>query len=185
MISRLRRRYVDEFRPQLARELGIANVMEVPQLVKVVVNSGVGEAISDQNAPENAARDLGIITGQKPVITRATRSISNFSLRKGMRVGVMVTLRGDRMYHFVDRLFSIGIPRVRDFRGLSRRSFDGRGNYSTGFDEQLIFPEIDYTKIDRVRGFQVTFVTTAINDAHGLALLEALGCPFQAEGSMN
>ena len=183
MASRLKHRYFADLRPRLARDLGIDNIMEVPRLTKVVVNSGVGEAISDQNAPENAARDLGIITGQKPVITRATRSISNFSLRKGMRVGVMATLRGEAMYNFVDRLFSIGIPRVRDFRGLSRRAFDGRGNYSTGFVEQLIFPEIDYTKIDRVRGFQVNFVTTAGNDAHGLALLEAMGCPFQAEGA--
>ena len=181
MASRLKTRYVDELRPRLAKDLDIGNIMAVPRLDKVVLNIGVGEATSDQNAPENAVRDLTIMAGQKPVITRATRSISNFSLRAGMRVGVMVTLRGDRMYQFVDRLFSIAIPRVRDFRGLSRRSFDGRGNYSIGFDEQLIFPEIDYTEIDRVRGFQVNFVTSARNDAHGLALLESMGCPFQAE----
>ena len=183
MASRLKYRYDNEIRPALMKQLGLTNIMRVPRLDKVVLNSGLGEAIENANAPEEMVRDMSIMAGQRPVITRSRKSISNFHLRAGMRVGCMVTLRGDRMYHFVDRLFTIAIPRVRDFRGLSRSAFDGRGNYSIGFDEQLVFPEIDYGTIDRVRGFQVTIVTTAPNDSEGMALLEIMGCPFRRDAA--
>jgi large subunit ribosomal protein L5 len=163
------------------KQLGLTNTMRVPRLEKIVLNSGLGEAIENANAPEAMVKDMAIMAGQRPVITRSRKAISNFHLRVGMRVGCMVTIRGDRMYHFIDRLFTIAIPRVRDFRGLSRSAFDGRGNYSIGFDEQLVFPEIDYSAVDRVRGFQVTIVTSAPNDSEGMALLEKMGCPFHRE----
>ena len=181
MDSRLKYRYETEIRPALMKQLGLTNTMRVPRLEKIVLNSGLGEAIENANAPEAMVKDMAIMAGQRPVITRSRKAISNFHLRAGMRVGCMVTLRGDRLYHFIDRLFTIAIPRVRDFRGLSRSAFDGRGNYSIGFDEQLVFPEIDYSAVDRVRGFQVTIVTTAPNDSEGMALLEKMGCPFHRD----
>ncbi len=180
MASRLKDRFISDIRPALMEELGMVNIMQVPRLDKVVVNIGLGEAIDNANAPEAAVRDIGVMTGQRAMVTKARKSISNFKIREGMRIGAAVTLRGDKMYNFVDRLFSIAIPRVRDFRGLSPRSFDGRGNYSVGFDEQLIFPEIDYGSIDKIRGFQVVFVTSAETDNDARALLGALGCPFKA-----
>ena len=180
-MARLKDRYESDVRPALLKEMGYKNVMQVPRVVKVVLNTGLGEAIDDANAPENAVRDLSIMAGQRPVITRAKRSVSNFRLRQGMRIGCMVTLRGARMFEFLDRFFSIAIPRVRDFRGLPRDSFDGRGNYSVGFEEQLIFPEIDYGSVDKVRGFQVTIVTSARTDREARRLLELLGAPLQRE----
>ena len=183
MASRLKYRYDTEILPALMKELRLTNTMRVPRLVKIVLNSGLGEAIENANAPEAMAENMSIMAGQRPVITRSRKAISNFKLRVGMRVGCMVTLRGDRMYHFIDRLFTIAIPRVRDFRGLSRSAFDGRGNYSIGFDEQLVFPEIDYSTLDRVRGFQVTIVTSAPNDSEGLSLLTMLGCPFHRDAA--
>lgn len=182
-MARLRDRYRSEIRPALMKELGYGNVMQAPRVLKVVINSGLGEAIDNANAPDSMAKDMALMAGQRPVITRARRSVSNFRLRAGMRIGCMVTLRGDRMYEFLDRLFTIAIPRVRDFRGLPVEAFDGRGNYCMGFDEQLIFPEIDYGSIDRVRGFQVSIVTSAANDREGRLLLEMLGAPFRREAA--
>ena len=182
-MARLKDRYLAEVRPALLKELGYDNVMQVPRIEKIVLNTGLGEAIDNANAPDNAMRDLSIMAGQRPVITRARKSVSNFRLRAGMRIGCMVTLRGVRMYEFLDRLFSVAIPRVRDFRGLSTDAFDGRGNYSVGFDEQLIFPEIDYATIDRVRGFQVVIVTTAETDREAMTLLEMMGAPFRREAA--
>jgi large subunit ribosomal protein L5 len=179
---RLKERYEETVRTELKDRLGLANVMEVPRLEKIVVNMGVGRATQQQSLLEGALRDLGTITGQRPVVTKARRSIAGFKLREGQSIGCMVTLRGDRMWEFLDRLISIAIPRVRDFRGLSRRSFDGHGNYTFGVTEQLIFPEIDYDRIDTVRGMDITIVTTARNDDEGRALLEAFGFPFRREG---
>jgi large subunit ribosomal protein L5 len=156
------------------------NQMQVPRLVKVSVNMGIGEGTTNPKSVDTAAKDLAIITGQRPVIIKAKRSVAGFKLRAGMTVGCKVTLRGDRMYEFLDRLLSIALPRVRDFRGLSRQSFDGRGNYSLGLAEQLIFPEIDYDKIDKLRGMDITVVTTAVSDEESEALLEELGFPFKA-----
>jgi large subunit ribosomal protein L5 len=179
---RLRQRYDTEVRQSLASELGLSNVMEVPRLSKIVINMGVGKATQQQSLLEGAVADLQLIAGQRPVVTKARRSIAAFKLREGMSIGCMVTLRGDRMWEFFDRLISIAIPRIRDFRGLSPRSFDGRGNYTFGVTEQLIFPEIDYDKVDVPRGMDITIVTTGRTDAEGRALLGAFGFPFRREG---
>ena len=179
-MARLQQRYTQEIAPQLMKELGCTNTYEVPRLEKVVINMGLGEAIQNAKALDAAVAELGAITGQKAVVTKARRSISNFKLREGMAIGCMVTLRGMRMYEFLDRLMNVALPRVRDFRGVSDRSFDGRGNYSLGVREQIIFPEIDLDKIDKVRGLTVSIITTARSDAHGKALLKAFGMPFRA-----
>ena len=180
-VPRLKTRYRETLRDQLKGELGLSNVMQVPRLDKVVVNMGVGAATAQASLLEGAVRDLTTITGQKPVITRAKRSIAGFKLREGNAIGTKVTLRGDRMWEFMDRLISIAIPRIRDFRGLSPRSFDGNGNYTFGVTEQLIFPEIDYDKVGAVRGMDITICTTASDDAAAKALLDAFGFPFRQE----
>lgn len=177
-VPRLKTRYWDEIVPALQEQLGLSNVMEVPRVEKVVVNIGLGEAINDAKALEGALADLAAITGQKPRVNRARKSIAGFKLREGMPIGVKVTLRSDRMWDFLDRLLTVVLPRIRDFRGVSPRSFDGRGNYSIGLNEQLVFPEIDYDDVDEVRGMDVTIVTSATDDDRGRALLEALGMPF-------
>ncbi|MBW3578385.1 MAG: 50S ribosomal protein L5 [Actinobacteria bacterium] len=177
-VPRFKRRYHDEIIPALMERLDVTNVMAVPRLEKIVVNVGLGEAINDAKALEGAINDLSAITGQRPKVNRARKSIAAFKLRAGMAIGVKVTLRGDRMWEFAERLLTIALPRVRDFRGLNPRSFDGRGNYTFGVTEQLIFPEIDYDDIDAVRGMDITFVTTADTDEAGQALLEELGVPF-------
>ncbi len=179
---RLRERYQAEVRSRLLGELGLRNVMEVPRLSKIVVNMGVGRAVAQQSLLEGAVRDLETITGQKPLVTKAKKSIAGFKLREGMSIGAKVTLRGDRMWEFFDRLISLAIPRIRDFRGLDPGSFDGRGNYTFGVSEQLIFPEIDYDRVDAPRGMDITIVTTAGNDAGGRALLASFGFPFRREG---
>jgi len=179
---RMRERYVAEIRASLKDELGLGNVMQVPKLTKIVVNMGVGDAAQQAKLMDGAVADLTAITGQKPLVTRARKSISNFKLREGQSIGAKVTLRGDRMYEFLDRLVTLAIPRIRDFRGLSPRSFDGNGNYTFGVTEQLIFPEIDYDKVDRTRGMDITLVTSASDDAGGRALLAAFGFPFRKEG---
>jgi len=178
---RLKTRYDTEIRAALQQELGLTNVMEVPRLVKIVLNCGVGRATQQASLLDGAVADLAVITGQKPLVTKAKKSIAGFKLREGNAIGAKVTLRGARMWEFYDRLVSIAIPRIRDFRGLDPNSFDGRGNYTFGVTEQLIFPEIDYDKIDTVRGMDVTIVTTAETDEHGRALLRALGFPFRRE----
>jgi large subunit ribosomal protein L5 len=175
---RLRQRYREEVVPRLQREGGYRNVMEVPGLEKIVVNMGVGDAIKDGRMLEAAVSDLQTITGQKPIVTRARKSIAGFKVRAGMAIGAKVTLRGDRMWEFLDRLLSIALPRIRDFRGLPPKAFDGKGNYTIGVTEQLIFPEIDYDKVARVRGMDITIVTTARSDDEGRALLLALGFPI-------
>ena len=177
---RLKVKYQEEIVPQLEKELGITNINSVPKLEKIVVNMGVGEAAVDSKLIDSAVADLRTITGQQPMICRAKKSIASFKLRKGMAIGAKVTLRGDRMYEFFDRLVATAIPRIRDFRGMSPNSFDGHGNYSMGVTEQIIFPEIDYDKVDRTRGMDITFVTTAKTDAEGKALLDAFGFPFAA-----
>ncbi|MGH3442437.1 MAG: 50S ribosomal protein L5 [Nitriliruptorales bacterium] len=177
-VPRLKRRYHEEIVPALRERLGFENPMQVPRLDKIVVNVGLGEAISDAKALEGAIRDLSTVTGQKPRVNRARKSIAGFKLREGMPVGVKVTLRGDRMWEFCDRLLSVVLPRIRDFRGLNPRSFDGAGNYTFGLTEQLVFPEIDYDEVDAVRGMDITLTTTATDDEQGHALLEALGVPF-------
>jgi large subunit ribosomal protein L5 len=177
--ARLKRRYRDEVLPELKSSLGIANVMQVPGVVKVVVNMGVGDAARDAKLIDGAVRDLSLITGQKPTVRRATKSIAQFKLREGQPIGAKVTLRGDRMWEFIDRLVSIALPRIRDFRGLSPRQFDGRGNYTFGVNEQSIFHEIDPDRVDRVRGMDITIVTSAETDDAGRALLRALGFPFR------
>jgi len=179
---RVKRRYLDEIRPQLKDTLQLANIMQVPRLEKIVLNMGVGQALAQQSLLDGAVTDLTIITGQKPVVTRAKKSIAGFKLREGNAIGAKVTLRGDRMWEFYDRLVSIAVPRIRDFRGLSSTSFDGNGNYTFGVTEQLIFPEIDYDKVDVTRGMDITIVTTARTDDEGRALLVALGFPFKREG---
>jgi large subunit ribosomal protein L5 len=181
-VPRVKRRYLDELRPQLKDTLGLSNVMQVPRLEKIVLNMGVGQALAQQSLLEGAVTDLTIITGQKPVVTRAKKSIAGFKLREGNAIGAKVTLRGDRMWEFYDRLVSIAVPRIRDFRGLSATSFDGNGNYTFGVTEQLIFPEIDYDKVDATRGMDITIVTTARTDDEGRALLASLGFPFKREG---
>lgn len=178
---RLKERYDNEIRAQLQASLGLANVMEVPRLVKIVVNAGVGKATQQQSLLEGAQRDLEAITGQKPAVTRARKSIANFKLREGQAIGAKVTLRGDRAWEFFDRLISLAIPRIRDFRGLSAKSFDGNGNYTFGVNDQLIFPELEYDKIDTPRGFDITIVTTARTDEEGRAFLAAYGFPFKQE----
>jgi large subunit ribosomal protein L5 len=180
MRPRLLTLYREEIVPQLIDEFGYSNPHEAPRLEKIVVNVGLGEAIQNARALDAASQDLATITGQKPVVTRAKRSIAGFRLREGMPIGAMVTLRGDRMYEFLDRLIGTALPRIRDFRGLSPRSFDGRGNYSIGLREQIVFPEIDYDRIDRTRGLEVAIVTTATTDDEGRRLLALLGMPFQA-----
>ncbi len=177
--SRLRERYEKEVVPVLMAEFGYRNVMEVPRLHKVVVNVGLGEAIQNPKALDNASRDLAAITGQKPAVRRARKSIAAFRLRAGMPIGLMVTLRGERMYEFLDRLMNAALPRLRDFRGVSAKSFDGRGNYTLGLREQLVFPEIEYDKVDKIRGLEVSIVTTARTDQEARRLLELLGMPFQ------
>jgi large subunit ribosomal protein L5 len=179
---RLRRRFDEEIRTQLKDQLGLANIMQVPRLEKIVINMGVGKATQQPSLLEGAVRDLERITGQKPVVTKATKSVAGFKLREGNSIGAKVTLRGDRMWEFFDRLVSLAIPRIRDFRGLPANSFDGRGNYTFGVTEQLIFPEIDYDKVDATRGMDITIVTTARTNAEGRALLDAFGFPFKREG---
>ncbi|MEW6567256.1 MAG: 50S ribosomal protein L5 [Chloroflexota bacterium] len=178
MAHRLKERYQKEVVPTLMKEFGLGNVMQVPRLHKMVVNVGVGEALDNAKALEAAVADVTAITGQRPVVTKARRSIANFKLREGRAIGIKVTLRGERMWSFLDRLVNVALPRTRDFRGVSPDSFDGRGNYTLGVREQLIFPEIDYDKIDKIRGFEVTLVTTAPNDEQGRRLLELLGMPL-------
>ena len=180
-VPRLKHRYNDEVRQQLKDSLGLGNIMEVPRFEKVVINMGVGRATQQQSLIDGAVRDLTIITGQKPLVTKAKKSIAAFKLREGNAIGAKVTLRGDRMWEFLDRLISLAIPRIRDFRGLPARSFDGRGNYTFGVTEQLIFPEIDYDKVDTPRGMDITVVTTARTDDEGRALLAAYGFPFKRE----
>ena len=177
-MARLKDKYLNEVVPGLQEQFKYTNVMAIPKLDKVVINIGLGEAVANPKALDAALNDLTLITGQKPVVTRAKKSIAGFKLREGMPVGVKVTLRGDRMYEFVDRLVSVALPRVRDFRGVSPKSFDGRGNYSLGLKEQLIFPEIEYDKIDKLRGMEIVFATTAKTDEEGRALLKLLGMPF-------
>jgi large subunit ribosomal protein L5 len=178
-VPRLKVRYREEVLPRLRQQLGYANAMEVPRLQKVVINMGVGDALKDARMLEAATQDLAVIAGQRPVVTKARKSIAGFKLREGMSIGAKVTLRGDRMWEFVDRLITVAIPRIRDFRGLSRRSFDGHGNYTLGLTEQLIFPEVDYDKVVKVRGMDITVATTAQSDDEGRALLIALGFPFE------
>ena len=178
---RLKVRYRDELVPQLREQLGVGNVNQVPRLEKVVVNMGVGDAIKDGRMLDAALDDLTTITGQKPVVTKARKSIAGFKLREGMSIGAKVTLRGDRMWEFFDRLVSLALPRIRDFRGLDPRSFDGHGNYTFGVTEQLIFPEVDYDKVLKIRGMDITIVTTARTDDEGRALLAAFGFPFAVE----
>jgi large subunit ribosomal protein L5 len=179
MAARLKQRYQKEVGPAIAKEFGIKNPMAIPRLEKIVINMGMGEAIANAKILDTGADELKSITGQKPVITKAKKSIASFKLRQGMPIGVMVTLRGDRMYEFMDRLVSVALPRVRDFRGVSPKAFDGRGNYTIGVREQLIFPEIDFNKVDKLRGMNISIVTTARNDELARALLKALGMPFR------
>lgn len=179
---RLQTLYREEIRDQIKEDLGLDNVMQVPRFEKIVLNMGVGEAVAQAKLLDGAVADLTTIAGQRPVITRAKKSIANFKIREGNPIGAKVTLRGPRMWEFLDRLINLAIPRIRDFRGLSPRSFDGNGNYSFGVTEQLIFPEVDYDSIDTIRGMDITIVTTAITDEEGRALLEAFSFPFRAEG---
>jgi len=178
-MARLKEIYLNEVIGKLKEKFGYKNIMEVPKLEKIVVNIGLGEAIQNGKAIDAAVGDLAAITGQRPVVTRAKKSIAGFKLRTGMPIGVKVTLRGERMYEFADKLFNIALPRVRDFRGVSGKSFDGRGNYTLGIKEQLIFPEIDYDKIDKIRGMDITFVTSAKTDEEGKELLAQMGMPFR------
>lgn len=177
----MKEKYVNEVSPALMKTLGLTNVMQVPRITKVVINIGMGEAMENPKALDAAVQDLGAITGQKPVITKARKSIANFKLREGRAIGTAVTLRGDKMWAFLDRLMNIVLPRVRDFRGVSAESFDGRGNYTLGLREQIIFPEIEYDKVDKVRGMEITIVTTAPTDEQAAALLQMLGMPFRKD----
>jgi len=179
MAARLKERYAKEVAPALRKEFGIDNVMAVPRLEKIVLNMGLGEALQNVKLLDSAVEELSTITGQKPVITKAKKAIANFKLREGVPIGAMVTLRGDRMYEFFDRLVSVALPRVRDFKGLSDRSFDGRGNYSLGLREQIIFPEINLDKVDKVKGLTISIITTARTDNDAKMLLRALGFPFR------
>lgn len=176
---RLRKKYKEEIIPQLMKDFSFRNVMQVPKLKRVIVNMGLGEAVQNAKLIESAVEELKAITGRKPIVTRAKKSIASFKLREGMPIGAMVTLRGEQMYDFVDRLVSIALPRTRDFKGISPKAFDGRGNYTLGIREQIVFPEINYDKIDRIKGMNVTFVTTAETDEQGRALLKSLGMPFR------
>jgi large subunit ribosomal protein L5 len=178
-MARLKEKYKNEIAPAIAKEFGIENPMAIPQIQKIVVNMGVGEAISNAKILDTAVEELRVITGQKPVVTKAKKSIASFKLRQGMNIGTMVTLRGERMYEFLDRLISVALPRVRDFRGISAKAFDGRGNYTLGISEQLIFPEIDFNKVDKTRGMNISIITTAKTDEQSRALLKALGMPFR------
>ncbi len=179
----LKERYQKEIAPALEAAIGADNVMQIPRVTKVVVNIGVGEALDNAKALEAAVADLTMITGQKPIITKAKKSIANFKLREGRQIGVKVTLRGERMWAFLDRLMNIALPRVRDFRGISPNAFDGRGNYTLGLREQLVFPEIEYDKIDKLRGLEISIITTARNDDESRQLLQMLGMPFRKEGN--
>ena len=178
---RMKERFAAELRPQLKDQLGLINIMQVPRLDKIVINMGVGEALKDARMLEAAQSDLQTISGQKPVVTKARKSIAGFKLREGQAIGAKVTLRGDRMWEFIDRLVTLALPRIRDFRGLDAKAFDGHGNYTLGVTEQLIFPEIDYDKVAKVSGMDITIVTTARNDDEGRALLTALGFPFAGQ----
>jgi large subunit ribosomal protein L5 len=178
--SALKQRYDTSLRDELRKQFGFKNVMQIPRLDKIVVNIGMGEAIGNAKAMDAAASDLAQITGQRPVVTKSRRAISNFKLRIGMPIGLKVTLRGERMWHFYEKLVTVALPRIRDFQGIPDRSFDGRGNFSLGLKEQLVFPEIDYDKIDRLRGMEITIVTTAKTDEEARALLRGLGMPFKA-----
>ena len=180
-MSRLKDLYMDEIREQMMKKFGYKNIMQVPKLDKIVVNMGIGEARENEKILDAAARDMAIITGQKPVITKAKKSIANFKIREGMPIGCKVTLRGDRMYEFLDRLVNLALPRVRDFRGVNPNSFDGRGNYALGIKEQLIFPEIEYDQIDKVRGMDIIFTTTANTDEEARELLRLFNMPFARE----
>jgi large subunit ribosomal protein L5 len=182
MAHYLKERYQKELVPALQKSLALDNVMEVPRLKKITLNIGIGKAMAEAKALDGAVQDLTIISGQKPVVTKARKSIANFKLREGVAIGVKVTLRGDRMWSFFDRLVNLALPRVRDFRGISPDSFDGRGNYTLGLNEQLVFPEIQYDNIESVRGLEISIGTTAKNDEQGRALLQALGMPFRREG---
>ena len=179
MASRLKEKYQQEVVPALQKEFSYKNPMQVPTVHKVVVNIGMGEAIQNAKAMDAAISDLSVITGQRPVITRAKRSVATFKLREGMQIGCMVTLRGERMYYFLDKLMNVALPRLRDFQGVSPEAFDGRGNYTLGLREQLVFPEIDYDKVDKVRGMEVSIVTTARTDEEGRRLLKMMGMPFK------
>lgn len=179
MVARLKERYKQEIAPALAKEFGIDNPMAIPKIEKVVINMGLGEAIGNSKLIDAATEEIRAITGQKPVVTKAKKSIASFKLRQGMNIGTMITLRGEKMYEFLDRLISVALPRVRDFRGVSAKAFDGRGNYTLGIREQLIFPEIDFNKVDKTRGMNISIVTTAKTDEHARALLRALGMPFR------
>lgn len=180
-MARLKDKYVNEVAPALLQKFSYKNVMEIPKLEKIVINMGVGEAVGNPKVMDAAVSDLTKISGQKPVVTRAKKSIAAFKLREGMAIGTKVTLRGQRMYEFMDRLFNVALPRVRDFRGVSAKAFDGRGNYTLGLKEQLIFPEIEYDKIDKLRGMDVVFVTTAKSDEEARELLKQLGMPFREQ----
>ena len=179
MAARLKARYESEVLPELVKEFGFKNPMQAPRLEKIVVNMGLGEAINNGKIIDASVEQLSVITGQKPVVTRARKSIANFKLRQGQSIGAMVTLRGDRMYEFFDRLVSVALPRVRDFKGVSPKAFDGKGNYTLGIREQIIFPEINYDKVEKIKGMNITVVTTARNDEEGRALLRLLGMPFR------
>jgi large subunit ribosomal protein L5 len=179
MAARLRERYEKEIRPALVKELGLKNPMQAPRVDKVVVNMGLGEAISNGKILDASIEQLTAITGQKPVVTKARKSIANFKLREGQSIGAMVTLRGNRAYEFLDRLLNVALPRVRDFRGVSPKAFDGKGNYTLGVKEQIIFPEINYDRVEKIKGLNITVVTTARNDEEGRALLRHLGMPFR------
>lgn len=179
MAPRLKEKYQNEIVPALMQEFGFKSVMQAPRLLKIVMNIGLGEAIQNAKSLDAAVADLAAIAGQKPVVTRAKKSVAAFKLRQGMPIGAMVTLRGNTMYEFFDRFVSLALPRVRDFRGISRRSFDGRGNYTAGLREQILFPEIDYDKVDKLRGLEISIVTSAVDDAQGYALLKRLGMPFR------
>jgi len=180
-VARLKEMYRNEVVPAMMQELGYENPMQVPRLHKIVLNIGLGEAIQNPRALEAATNDLALISGQRPVITRGKKSIASFKLREGMAIGVTATLRGDRMYEFFDRLVNAALPRVRDFQGVPRRAFDGRGNYTLGIKEQIIFPEIDYDKVDKIRGFQASIITTARTDEESRRLLELMGMPFSEQ----
>ena len=180
-MSRLKEQYITEIAPAMQKKFGYENVMQIPKLDKIVVNMGVGEAKENAKLLESAVADMQLITGQKPVLTKAKKSIANFKIREGMNIGCKVTLRGEKMYEFADRLINLALPRVRDFRGVNPNAFDGRGNYALGIKEQLIFPEIEYDKIDKVRGMDITFVTNAGDNDSAFALLSALGFPFKSK----
>jgi large subunit ribosomal protein L5 len=179
MAARLKQIYKEKIVPELKQKLELKNTMQVPRILKITVNMGVGEAVADKKVMDAATADMAKITGQKPAVTKAKKSVATFKVRDGQAIGCKVTLRGDRMYEFLDRLVSIAIPRIRDFRGISTRSFDGRGNYSLGVKEQIIFPEIQYDQIDQIRGMDITISTSAVDDKHGRALLEAFNFPFR------